>query len=149
MRLLHSPTRQGALALAASLILGGAACSLVAGLDKLEFTDPAPCAEACDDANPCAAGKLCAVNTDCVTDNCVDGVCCSTPCAGTCVACILSGLTGTCSNIPSGQSDSFPAGTCTGTNRCNGLGACKLVPGQPCTQASACLSNLCAGNLCQ
>ncbi len=68
MRARGSLARLGALVLTASAMLGGAACSLVAGLDKLSFTDAATCGEACDDADPCT-------DDDCM----IDGACKGTP----------------------------------------------------------------------
>src|SRR4051794_8075822 len=35
-------------------------------------------------------GQPCAVNADCGSTFCVDGVCCATPCDGTCMACAAS-----------------------------------------------------------
>jgi len=64
MRARASFARLGALVLVASTMLGGAACGLVAGLDKLSFQDPAACAEPCDDLDPCT-------ESDCL----VDGAC--------------------------------------------------------------------------
>ena len=68
MRAHRSLARLGALVLTASAMLGGAACSLVAGLDKLSFTDAKTCGEACDDDDPCT-------DDDCI----LDGVCQGTP----------------------------------------------------------------------
>ncbi len=76
MRARGSLARLGALVLTASAMLGGAACSLVAGLDKLSFadadagtgTDAGVCGEACDDADPCT-------KDDCL----IEGVCHGAP----------------------------------------------------------------------
>jgi hypothetical protein len=68
MRARSSLLRLGALVLTASAMLGGAACSLVAGLDGLSFTDTATCGEACDDGDPCT-------DDDCM----IDGACKGTP----------------------------------------------------------------------
>ena len=72
MRARGSLLRLGALVLTAGAMLGGAACSLVAGLDKLSFTDAgtdaAVCGEACDDANACT-------RDDCL----IEGACHGTP----------------------------------------------------------------------
>ncbi len=64
MRARRGVARLGALALVASVMLGGAACSLVAGLDKLTFDDAARCTGPCDDLDPCTAGD-CLTATGC------------------------------------------------------------------------------------
>ncbi|MEM9190277.1 MAG: putative metal-binding motif-containing protein [Myxococcota bacterium] len=104
-------------------------------------------------------GLSCTRNQDCQAGlTCVDGVCCTTACNGTCEACNLPGAAGTCIPVPA-MAD--PAGECPGfscdnfydgfggggdacfrrqpvsdaTASCNGAGACispaTLCPLQP------------------
>lgn len=42
-------------------------------------------------------GVTCMAPTDCISGNCVDGVCCDTACDGVCESCSLPGLVGACS----------------------------------------------------
>ena len=121
---------------------------------KTDSNSTVPCAapSACNGAGACKKtnGQACIASIQCVSASCVDGVCCNTACATTCMACNLAGSTGLCSNIPTGQPDTAPANACTVNNRCNGLGVCKLAPGQPCTLGSQCASTVCLGTLtCQ
>ncbi len=66
-------------------------------------------------------GTPCAETSQCQSGNCVDGVCCNTPCAGTCESCNLAGSVGTCTLISSGQD---PDNECPSGETCNGAGAC-------------------------
>ncbi|MBX3248064.1 MAG: hypothetical protein KF901_12875 [Myxococcales bacterium] len=59
-----------------------------------------------------APGFSCTRNPECQAGLfCVDGVCCTSTCSGTCAACNLAGSLGTCSPIPVGQD---PANECLG-----------------------------------
>ncbi len=102
----------------------------------------------CDGAGACtlANGAVCVQGVECVSGNCVDGVCCNTACTDTCQACNVAGNVGTCLYVPFGQND---ADTCSGaTESCDGAGACNKEVGQACTMNSACASNSCAGGIC-
>ena len=66
-------------------------------------------------------GAVCAANSECQSNFCVDGVCCNAACGGLCQACNLAGSLGTCSNIPNGQD---PANECAGAKFCTGMGTC-------------------------
>jgi hypothetical protein len=48
-------------------------------------------------------GVPCMTMTDCISNNCVDGVCCDTPCDGVCETCGLPGQPGVCSPQPMGM----------------------------------------------
>jgi hypothetical protein len=105
-------------------------------------------------------GAPCERTVDCGGGlSCVDGVCCTSACTGTCVACNVAGFAGTCTPIPGGTDPSAECGgfSCRGfyagfggTNgdqcrfradvsdalaACNGAGACQtaatLCPAQP------------------
>jgi hypothetical protein len=107
----------------------------------------------CDGNGNCKKidGQVCAGSGECFHPNCVDGVCCNNGCGTTCQACNIAGSVGTCSNIPSGQTDTFPANACSGNNACNGgngAGACKKILAQPCAGNAECLSTTCADGVC-
>ncbi|MGZ3438893.1 MAG: hypothetical protein ACXVDD_05235 [Polyangia bacterium] len=79
---------------------------------------------------PKTNGSTCALDGECGSGNCVDGVCCNTPkssCSG-CHACNLASSLGTCANVPTGND---PHGACATNDAtctaggCNGAGACK------------------------
>jgi MYXO-CTERM domain-containing protein len=65
-------------------------------------------------------GETCTANSNCVSDYCVDGVCCSTACSGNCDRCSGTGITraGFCQNVPQGDPGSPSCGTyvCSGTS---------------------------------
>ncbi len=92
-------------------------------------------------------GDACTASNQCMSGlSCVDGVCCTSSCTGTCVACNVPGSEGTCSPVPVGQD---PANECAGLDcssyfagftgstcferadapssavSCNGAGACQ------------------------
>ena len=79
---------------------------------------------------------------------CEQGVCCSTSCAGTCKSCALPNARGTCTNVPTGDTD--PHGACTNVGPascktdgfCDGSGACRLyeAPAPRCCAAPSCSS---------
>lgn len=103
--------------------------------------------KACDGLGVCKKinGQSCAANPECVTENCVDGVCCNTSCKTPCQACNVAGNVGICSNVPSGQDDS----TCTGSDvACDGNGECKKELGQTCSAPTECLVGKCVDGVC-
>lgn len=103
-------------------------------------------AGACDGMGACklSDGQVCGAGGDCLSDECVDGVCCDGPCSGTCEACNISGSVGACAFVPFGidLDNECAAGAC------DGAGQCKLDLGQGCGVPSQCLSNFCADGLC-
>jgi len=115
-------------------------------------TDTVP-SNACAGANQCdgmgtckkATGQGCSGANQCVSGFCVDGICCGTDCTGTCKACDVSGSLGMCVNVPMNQDD----GACSGTQTCDGSGACKTENGASCPgMPSQCLSGICADGVC-
>jgi MYXO-CTERM domain-containing protein len=64
-------------------------------------------------------GRPCGVAGDCQSGNCIDGVCCNTPCTGDCDVCALPGSVGTCAKAATGTD---PRGLCAARP---GSGACK------------------------
>lgn len=97
--------------------------------------------------SPCPA-MMCLDASDCATGNCVDGVCCDTPCTELCKACNLVNKVGKCSSLPSGTED---PGVCETTKACSGFTAsCKLKNGQPCMNDNECVSDDCSpSNVCE
>ncbi len=96
---------------------------------------PSACRTSCDTDVECAAGSFCregaciarqpnggacTMAAQCVSGNCVDGVCCNTACNGQCEACDVSGSVGTCSPAMGAPHGARPA--CAGSGAC--AGAC-------------------------
>ncbi|HET9482283.1 MAG TPA: hypothetical protein VFP98_11055, partial [Candidatus Polarisedimenticolia bacterium] len=90
---------------------------------------PTSCADdaECDTAGHCdetqslclpdfPPGFGCVAPDDCDSSLCVDGVCCTSACAGTCSTCDLGGAQGTCSAIPDGEDPDAECGgvSCVG-----------------------------------
>lgn len=91
------------------------------------------------------SGTSCASDAGCPTGHCVDGVCCTTSCTGTCLGCNLAGQEGSCTPIPSG---SDPAAECGAGAACDGTGACRSTNGETCGVSGACLSGNCVDGVC-
>jgi hypothetical protein len=81
--------------------------------------------QVCDGNGACVPGPngaTCAMAAECMSNFCVDGVCCNEACGGTCRACDLNGTEGTCGFVPDGTD---PDNECQGGNPdCNGAGMC-------------------------
>ena len=86
-----------------------------------------------------AKGKseACTCDSQCRTGFCVDGVCCTSACAGRCKACNLPTSLGDCTFIPSGVKSSDPlecpaekASTCGRDGTCDGAGSCRKYVAQ-------------------
>ncbi|HYD47160.1 MAG TPA: hypothetical protein VEB21_02365 [Terriglobales bacterium] len=99
---------------------------------------------------PLANGAACSMGSQCASGACVDGVCCSSSCAGSCLACTAAkkggGSNGVCGAIASGsdpdsECPAEAASTCGSTGSCNGAGACTLHPAGTVCAAGACLPN--------
>lgn len=103
----------------------------------------------CDGAGTCKKddGQACAAATDCVSNFCVDGVCCSSACTTACRACNVMGSVGICTPLTSGE-DNVPANVCNGPKSCDASGACKSDNGQSCTTGSECVSGQCFDGVC-
>lgn len=75
-----------------------------------------------------ANGAACDVRDECASGSCVDGVCCDTPCSGSCEACAASltgGNDGICAPIGAGQDPEDECGICSS---CDGAGSCQSHP---------------------
>lgn len=96
-------------------------------------------------------GAACSANGECTSASCVDGVCCNTPCNGTCQACSAAkkggGSDGTCGAILLGtdpDSECFDSAqsSCGTSGVCNGAGACQLWDA-----STVCVPANCAGSV--
>jgi hypothetical protein len=93
---------------------------------------------------PRANGQACAVNAECESSLCVAGLCCDSPCGGTCFTCALPGKEGTCSPKPSGAPSSCAdqgAESCDFNGRCDGNGACQRYEAGMSCKPAACTTN--------
>jgi len=108
-------------------------------------------ATTCNGAGGCTSllnnGSACTLGSQCLSGQCVDGVCCNSSCSGICQRCSLPGSVGTCTVIPNGQD---PDNECSGATTCNGAGGCTslLNNGSACTLGSQCLSGQCVDGVC-
>ena len=106
-------------------------------------------------------GTACVMGTECLSNLCTDGVCCSTgPSCGSCNSCALNGH-GTCSAVAAGGSDPAAicmdtgASSCGTTGVCDGAGNCASYPsGGTCAPAScpdgmSLTTSVCAAGLCK
>jgi hypothetical protein len=135
---------------------GGTACKATCTSDG-DCVSPSIC-----NAGSCglkAPGAPCGDGTECASGTCAQGVCCRTPCAGTCMSCALPATPGTCAPVAAGGGD--PTGTCKNagaascgtTGACDGAGACQLfaagttcAPGAcPASSTTATLARTCDG----
>lgn len=89
-------------------------------------------------------GDSCVEASDCASQQCVDGVCCDTPCAAVCESCAQPGFEGVCTAIARGNDpeDECPDGSCLDA------GVCGLDDGKPCLTAAECVSDQCEDGVC-
>lgn len=121
-------------------------CQTCAGTDPgtctpiLNAEDPDTCAAAnnvsCNEVGKCgpALGGACSAGTDCGSGNCVDGVCCDTPCDRPCESCRASEKTsgkesGKCGVATIGSN---PGKRCLGAATCSAVGVCAETTGKVC-----------------
>jgi len=69
-------------------------------------------------------GESCSEGAQCLSDFCVDSVCCSSACDGDCQSCTLADSLGVCTFYGYGTDDKSECDTCYA---CNGAGACAPV----------------------
>lgn len=125
----------------------GTCSNLPAGTDDGMFCSGT---NSCDGMGACKRdnGTACTMASQCASGFCTDGVCCNTDCMETCKTCTRAGFVGMCFDLPNDQPDTTATTPCTGSNRCDGLGNCKLRNAYACTMASQCLSGYCADGYC-
>ncbi len=137
-------------------LCSGTAC-LTTCVSNAECASTAYCS-----APTCLAKKLdglaCAAANQCLSGNCVDGVCCNTACNGLCMACTSAkqgaGMDGTCGPIqalldPDTECAAQPTSSCGTTGFCDGAGACQRhASGTICTLASCLGTTLNKADLC-
>ena len=96
-------------------------------------------------------GSACTTNGaagECMSGNCVDGVCCNSGCGASCNACNVAGSVGTCTPIPSGTDPGNECNGNGGNDVCNGAGQCKEINGTGCVMGTECLSGFCQDGVC-
>ncbi|HRI67217.1 MAG TPA: hypothetical protein PK156_23400, partial [Polyangium sp.] len=111
---------------------------------------------ACDGKNQCKNynSVACTSAAQCLSNFCVDGVCCNNICMGSCQACSAakkgSGQDGICGSI---KAATDPDNECSNGD-CNGSGACTTSPqptfsnGTACSSSTQCASGYCADGVC-
>lgn len=85
---------------------------------------------------PCrlSTGASCSADVQCISDHCVDGVCCASLCDGLCERCDRAGLEGQCHAAPAGTDPdgdcaADPQSTCGQNGQCDGSGGRQLYSG--------------------
>jgi hypothetical protein len=76
-------------------------------------------------------GSPCASNAECITGSCADGVCCDTPCPGSCEACgrsLGASFDGRCEVLRAGSPGSPGCGNLTCTGRSSECSPCTADP---------------------
>jgi hypothetical protein len=101
----------------------------------------------CDGQGNCGDGRLangaaCTVGGECVSDQCVDGVCCAEACDGVCEVCAAPD--GACVAL---APDSAEAVCGENGRTCFERGKCALPLGRECTSADQCGSGLCVAGI--
>ena len=113
-------------------------------------TDPDDeCTNGACDGGACKLdlGQTCAQTSDCLSNFCIDSVCCDTGCGGLCQACTqaITGVSdGTCSGV---ANTTDPDNECT-NGACDGSGACDWDNGVACGGNDECLSGFCVDGVC-
>lgn len=111
---------------------------------------------ACDGSYVCKLynGESCTLWSQCLSNYCVDGVCCNNYCDGECSACTIAKKgdgtpDGLCGNIKVGTDpdNECNPGACHGTGTCSSPQA-KLPLGSSCISAAQCSSGQCADGVC-
>ena len=126
----------------------------------------------CDGAGVCellSNGTSCSQNGECMSNFCVDGVCCNNACPGACEACNLGGSIGTCTDRAAGAAGSpscapylcdgnngtcpntcVDSGDCSAGNYCNASNNCvaQQANGSMCGDPEECTSGNCVDGFC-
>lgn len=99
------------------------------------------------DAPPAANGSPCENAGQCLTGNCVRGICCDTACGASCFSCAVTGALGTCRPVPAGEDPGEhcvqdPVASCDRDGTCDGAGGCRIYKA-----TTLCAAGTCAGNV--
>ncbi|HVR64105.1 MAG TPA: hypothetical protein VMU50_19535, partial [Polyangia bacterium] len=105
-------------------------------------TDDAAAADVPPPLSP--VGVACAQDVDCDSGFCVDSVCCTSRCDGTCQSCNLTGSPGLClpAEVGTDPRNDCPdelAGSCARDGACDGAGQCRRYPGGTICKPAACV----------
>ncbi len=106
--------------------------------------------ESCDGAGACKKhdGQSCTGHGECLSNWCVDDVCCPIECTAPCMACATTktgGADGQCDFV---SFSTDPDNECGANQSCDGAGACKKHDGQGCGGPGECLSDFCEDYAC-
>jgi hypothetical protein len=131
----------GAPVTCAPFICAGTACRISCTVDA-ECAPGNTCVNGSCGKKP--NGQRCVAAGECLSNFCVDGVCCENACTGSCVYCASPNARGRCTNVGAGAVD--PRGVCVdrgaascGTNgRCNGSRACQTYANGTVCRAASC-----------
>ena len=103
-------------------------------------------------------GTACARDAECQTGQCVDGVCCDSPCGGDCRGCSAAvkgqGADGVCEPVvagtdPDNNCPADPPDSCGADGLCDGTGQCRqFAPSTTSCGATTCDGNSVEGRLC-
>jgi hypothetical protein len=143
-------------------VCGTNACKVTCALDA-DCVPPFTC-QGAGASRSCALkanGLACGAGNQCISGNCVDGVCCGSPSCPACQACNLSG-TGACAPLPAGTAapasfcTDHGASMCSTDGKCDGAGNCEKYPNNtPCAPPvcstgafSLTLAGACSGGTC-
>jgi hypothetical protein len=88
-------------------------------------------------------GAICSDKTECASEKCFQGVCCTTECKDACKSCALPASKGTCANVPNNAPD--PAEMCMvqATSTCGTNGLCSAGTCQRYGQGTSCRNASC------
>ena len=95
-------------------------------------------------------GSSCTSGAQCLTGNCVDGVCCASASCTDCSSCNVGGSVGVCHAVAAGTADGICVATCLSgkptemSGLCDGSGACRGPTG--CQAGYLCTGGSCATN---
>jgi len=92
--------------------------------------------------HPAAAGTTCTAGDDCLSGSCEEGVCCAATCGGACKTC--TPVSGACVAVLKMDDPN----SCTATDTCDAVGACKKKNGQACASAAECGGAICVDGTC-
>ncbi len=122
-------------------------CALHEGEDN-PHKDCAATAYCLDSIGACVPrrfdGTVCFFGHECLSDHCVDGVCCDDECHRSCFSCNQLGNEGTCKRVD-GRDD---PPTCWGLKTCSKDGVCLASNGLPCLGDTGCASGKCVDGVC-